>query len=135
MNSRQPMFTRCVMLNKRSLFIAFILLWFAAAAWAEVSAYYKTSWTGGAASALDGIDGSTLTNGDIAIVYGTIDSYNVTTAYVWDSSSTATESGITNIAPDVNGTTGRWIQHQPAYCFGTTEPTITDGVVWFDTTP
>jgi len=117
--------------NKRSLCLALLLLWFASAAWAEVTAYYRTAWTGNTVETVDGI--TTPGNGDFCIVNGTIDGiYKVCTVHRFNASSAANESGIENIDPD-DETPGKWELHQPAYCFGTIEPSITAGVVWFDT--
>lgn len=119
------------MRNKAFLAACFMVLLVVLPAWGDdTPGYHKTAWTGNTAESLDGI--TTPADGAIAIVTGAIDSYSVTTFYVFESSSTATEAGITNIAPD-DSTSGRWLQYQPAYCFGTTEPSITAGVVWFDT--
>jgi hypothetical protein len=68
----------------------------------------------------------------VAYLFGTLDGQSVFSAYVFDSSSSATESGYLNIAPD-DSTSGRWIQKIPVFFFGTVAPSVEDGVVWFDT--
>lgn len=94
------------------------------------------SWTGGLDNCLDSVDGAylqALPGESVAFVFGTIDAYEVWSVYKFNKTSTATESDIINIAPDNNGTIGRWIQKVPVFCFGTVEPSKSDGVAWFNT--
>lgn len=67
--------------------------------------YIKTALTGGASTALDGIDGDALLNGDFAHV--TIS--NILYFYVLDATSGASESSPTVISPDANAGTKRWL--------------------------
>lgn len=71
----------------------------------SVTVYKKTALTGGGASALDGINGSSLLDGDLAFV--TVG--NVFYAFILDDDSGATESSPDVIAPDTNPGTKRWI--------------------------
>lgn len=66
--------------------------------------YSKTALTGGAANALDYIDGDLLTDGDIAFVYVS----GVLYVYKLNASSSAAESSPTVITPDTNPGTKRW---------------------------
>ena len=72
--------------------------------------------TGGDAEALDSI--SDPKPNEIEFIFGTIDGVKSYSVYVFDSASTATEAGQTNIEPP--GGVGRWIQMQPFFVFGTT---------------
>lgn len=65
----------------------------------------KTGFTGGAATALDSIDGAGLTDGDFAIVSVS----GVHYLYKLDADSAATETSPSVIAPDSNAGTKRWI--------------------------
>jgi len=67
--------------------------------------YAKTALTGGAANALDGIDGAVLSDGDRALVYYGGNSYD----YILDADSGATESKRNIIQPDNNAGTKRWV--------------------------
>jgi len=69
------------------------------------TAYYKTSLTGGGASALDGIDGAKLNNDDFAFVLYDGEEY----VYKLNATSGASESVPDIIAPDVNAGDKRWI--------------------------
>jgi len=69
------------------------------------TAYEKTALTGGGASALDGIDGAGLLDGDFAFVFAS----NVLYVYVLDDDSAATEFSPNVIAPDTNPGNKRWI--------------------------
>ena len=68
--------------------------------------YVKSVLTGGAANALDGIDGSNLLNDDIAFVI-----YNQTNWYCFalDADSAAAESSPSVISPDNNAGDKRWL--------------------------
>ena len=68
--------------------------------------YEKTVLTGGTAAALDGIDGSTLVDGDFCFV---MTSANAFYTYVLDDDSAAAESVPTVIAPDTSPGDKRWI--------------------------
>lgn len=70
--------------------------------------YSKTALTGGAANALDYIDGSLLNDGDFAFV--TV--YGVLYVYRLSSSSGASESSPAIIAPDTNAGTKRWLMQK-----------------------
>ena len=67
--------------------------------------YHKTTLTGGGTDSLDGINGATLFNNDVALV---MDS-GITYEYILDSTSGQTESPPEIIAPDTNPGTKRWI--------------------------
>lgn len=104
----------------RKLILIFVLLVIAIPAWAvnpfdngRIGVFTHT--TGGDDSALDSI--SSPPNNKIAYVIGTIDGFGCWSFYVFDIDSTATESGQTNIEPGSG--TGRWIQKQPFFIFGT----------------
>ncbi len=79
---------------------------FSSAANADNVLRFKTARTGGGASALDGIDGSILVDGDITEV---TESTQVST-YVLDADSGETDDGDAVIAPDANAGTKRWIR-------------------------
>ena len=68
--------------------------------------YQRTSLTGGGASALDGIDGANLNDGDYAFV---MDSNNIFYVYILDASSGADEISPYVIEPDDNAGNKRWI--------------------------
>lgn len=72
------------------------------------TAYQKTALTGGTATSLDGIDGSSLSDGDFAFVMVG----GVLYTYILDASSGATESSPDVISPDTNAGTKRWILQQ-----------------------
>lgn len=93
--------------------------------------HYQTP-TGGTDIAVDGW--ATPQDGDVAYVFGTLDAQQIFMVYEFESSSSATESGYLNIAPD-DATSGRWLQKLPAFFFGTVAPSVTDGVIWYDTSP
>jgi hypothetical protein len=71
--------------------------------------YSKTTLTGGAATALDYIDGSLLVDGDFA--YVTV--AGVVYTYKLNASSGAAESSPNIISPDTNAGTKRWILQIP----------------------
>jgi len=71
----------------------------------SITFYKKTALTGGGASALDGIDGTGLLDGDVAFVMVG----NVLYTYQLDDDSGAAESSPNIIAPDVNAGNKRWI--------------------------
>jgi len=77
---------------------------------AAKTAYQKTALTGGSSTALDGINGSNLVDGDFAYVMVS----NVQYVYVLDADSGAAESSPDVISPDTNAGTKRWIL-QKAY--------------------
>ncbi len=81
-----------------------LLLAFAPLADAK-TAYHRTALTGGAASALDGIDGASLTDGDFAFVMAG----SVLYTYILNATSGAAESSPGVIAPDTNAGNKRWI--------------------------
>lgn len=74
----------------------------------DLLVYKKTALTGGGATALDGVDGAALVDGNLAFVtYGGV-IYN----YILDDDSGATESSPDVIAPDTNPGNKRWLlQH------------------------
>jgi len=75
---------------------------------ADLLVYKKTAITGGGATALDGVDGAALVDGNLAFVtYG-----GVFYAYILDDDSGATESSPDVIAPDTNPGNKRWILQQ-----------------------
>lgn len=65
----------------------------------------KTTLTGGGATALDSIDGASLTDGDIAFVCVS----GILYVYRLNASSGATDDGLNVIAPDTNAGNKRWI--------------------------
>jgi hypothetical protein len=67
--------------------------------------FWKDALTGGAAGALDEIDGNDLADGDVAVVITSIATY----FYRLDASSSATEDGYNYIAPDTNPGTKMWV--------------------------
>ena len=72
---------------------------------ADLLVYKKTALTGGGATALDGVDGAALVDGNLAFVtYGGV-IYN----YILDDDSGAAESSPDVIAPDTNPGNKRWI--------------------------
>jgi len=71
----------------------------------SVTVYKKTALTGGGASALDGINGTGLLDGDLAFVMLS----NVLYVYILDADSAAAESSPTVISPDANAGNKRWI--------------------------
>lgn len=75
---------------------------------ADLLVYKKTALTGGGATALDGVDGAALVDGNLAFVtYG-----NIIYHYILDDDSAAAESSPDVIAPDTNPGNKRWIlQH------------------------
>ena len=72
---------------------------------ADTTAYKCTALTGGAAGALDAIDGALLLDGDFAFVM--VGNLNYT--YLLDVDSGSAESSPTIISPDVNAGTKRWV--------------------------
>ena len=72
---------------------------------ADKTVYIKTALTGGAATALDGIDGDNLLDGDVALVLAA----NIFYVYILDDDSGAAEASPGIIAPDTNPGTKRWI--------------------------
>jgi len=74
----------------------------------STTAYKKTALTGGGASALDGIDGSGLLDGDFAFVTLSNNLY----FYILDDDSAAAESSPNIISPDANAGNKRWIRQQ-----------------------
>jgi len=69
--------------------------------------YKRAAKTGGAVSALDGIDGTGLLDGDYAFV---MDGSTIT-PYLLDADSGAADDGDNTIAPDLNAGTKRWLKH------------------------
>ncbi len=119
----------------KKIFLILLVLLFTVSAFAENPLASKkvrhyTHPTGGSDYCLD--SWPTPANGDVAYLFGTLDGEPIYSVYVFNSSSSASESGYLNIAPD-DATSGRWIQKLPVFFFGTVEPSETDGVVWFDT--
>lgn len=80
-------------------------------------------YTGGTAGCLDAIDGTKLSDGDIAIVTKDVGNYIVTSEHRLNASSEATASGIAVILPATNPGTKRWECVRFPYAFGTVEPT------------
>lgn len=75
---------------------------------ADLLIYKKTALTGGGATALDGVDGAALVDGNLAFVTYAGVIYN----YILDDDSGATESSPDVIAPDTNPGNKRWLlQH------------------------
>jgi len=72
---------------------------------ADTTAYKKTSLLGGGATALDGIDGAGLLDGDFAFVYASGIAYS----YILDDDAGGAESSPTKITPDTNPGNKRWI--------------------------
>ena len=71
-----------------------------------LNTYRRTALIGGASGALDEIDGATLNNDDIAIVFTTT---GYSYLYYLDSTSAAADDGLYVIAPDSNPDNKRWI--------------------------
>ncbi len=71
----------------------------------KVIYWSKTALTGGAAGALDSIDGTALQDGEVAHVWVS----NVLYIYLLDADSAAAESSPAIIAPDTNAGDKRWI--------------------------
>lgn len=74
---------------------------------ANKSVYIKTTLTGGATTALDSIDGSSLAHGDVAFVFHNAD--NAAYLYTVDISSASSEVSPRIISPDSNAGNKRWI--------------------------
>jgi len=74
----------------------------------------RYDFTGGAANALDSIDGANLLDLDEAHVYNSGNVYH----YVLEAASGATENSPYVIAPDANPGTKRWILYQAAGTYG-----------------
>ena len=68
--------------------------------------YYFTGLTGGAATALDSVDGNSLLDGDVAFVMVNSAIY----AFLLDADSGVPESSPATISPDTNAGTKRWIR-------------------------
>ncbi|HBH13826.1 MAG TPA: hypothetical protein DDX29_12070 [Clostridiales bacterium] len=93
---------------RRKKFIAlllFLTFFIPSVVYADVTVYVKTALTGGAAGALDSIDGAGLVDGDLAFVFAS----DVFYTYRLDDDSAASESSPSIIAPDANGGDKRWI--------------------------
>jgi hypothetical protein len=73
---------------------------------ALVTIYHRAALTGGGATALDGVDGASLIDGDRAFVMAG----NVFYAYLLDADSGAGESSPAIISPDTNAGAKRWIR-------------------------
>lgn len=71
----------------------------------SVTVYKKTALTGGAASALDSVDGAGLLKDDMAFV--TVSNYLYT--YILDDANSSAESSPSIISPDTNAGTKRWV--------------------------
>lgn len=99
---------------------------------------WASSLTGGASGALDEIDGSTISEGDVCIVI----IENEYSIYRLDADSGAAESSPDIISPDTNAGTKRWILTTPAYATWTdrgdpsswdfTEADLTTDATWRD---
>lgn len=72
---------------------------------AVYTAYYKTGLTGGGEDSLDEVDGGSLIDKDIAIVFAS----NIKYFYILDADSAAAESPPDVIAPNTNAGDKRWI--------------------------
>jgi len=72
-----------------------------------ITVYKRAAKTGGAVSALDGIDGTGLLDGDFAFVMDG----SAITPYLLDADSSGTDDGENIIAPDLNAGTKRWLKH------------------------
>jgi hypothetical protein len=90
----------------------------------DLLVYKKTALTGGGATALDGVDGAALVDGNLAFVtYG-----NIIYHYILDDDSAAAESSPDVIAPDTNPGNKRWILQRHVAALSTAK-----GVVELDT--
>ena len=100
-------------LKKLSLLL--LILLFSANAYAVIGAKGASCLTGGTTGCLDSFDGSTLNDGDIAIVQVS----DVFYFYILDSTSAATESSPKVISPDSSAGNKRWllkgIFHDPTH--------------------
>jgi hypothetical protein len=117
----------------KKIIIVLLILFFSISAFAENPLASKkvrhyTHPTGGQDDCLDSWPAPE--NGYVAYLFGNLDGQEIFSVYVFDSGSNATESGYLNIAPD-DLTAGRWKQKIPVFFFGETEPSETDGVIWF----
>jgi len=97
-----------------------------------VTRYKKIALTGGAAGALDSVDGANLLDADEAHVYVSGSVYH----YQLDASSGATENSPYVISPDANAGTKRWIlfQNSGTYVANTDVDTGTETVDTFPDT-
>lgn len=79
--------------------------------------YHRTLLTGGTSAALDGIDGSILSDGDACIVtaHGSTIIAGSTSVYFYSLNATsgATESIPNVIKPDINAGNKRWLVQMP----------------------
>ncbi len=76
----------------------------------SITRYRRTLLTGGTASAVDGIDGDLLNDGDICEFYSVSDTFDT---YRLDADSGAAENSPWIIAPDTNPGSKRWILVNP----------------------
>ena len=84
--------------------------------------FSKTVLTGGSSAALDGIDGSTLTDGDLAFVVAADYIY----VYVVDADLGEAESSPTYIVPDTNPGSKTWVL-KTIY---TNSLYVNDAIIW-----
>lgn len=97
---------------------------------AAITIYRRTGLTGGTATDLDGIEGSTLVEGDLAWIYFDTNSVEYKYNYRLNATSGASESSPDVIAPDPNAGSKRWILQS----IGNGEYG-TKGMILGDTTP
>ena len=90
---------------KKIIFVLFMVLALTAGSLEARVVYIRTALTGGGASALDGIDGASLADGDATIVF-----YNSQTYFYYlNATSGATASSPLVISPTANAGTKRWL--------------------------
>lgn len=117
---------------RRKKFVAlllFLMFFIPSVVYADVTVYVKTALTGGAAGALDSIDGAGLVDGDLAFVFTS----NVFYTYRLDDDSGAAESSPSVIAPDSNSGDKRWLlqnSYNVGYSSISGTPTEHQQAVW-----
>lgn len=89
----------------KQVVVFFCTLLIACSLFASSKTYTKSALTGGTSGALDSIDGSSLSDGDRAIVFTSTYYY----IYYLDSDNAGTESSPNIISPDSNAGTKRWV--------------------------
>ena len=89
----------------KSLLLLLLILLFSVNAHAIIGAKGASCLIGGTTGCLDAIDGSTLNDGDVAVVAVS----DVFYFYILDSASGATESSPNVISPDSSAGTKRWV--------------------------
>lgn len=106
----------------RVLIMVLALMLVASWSFAAITAYKKTARTGGGASAMDGVDGATLTDGSMAEVFDS--GVSVVWKYELDATCSESESDPDIIVPDTNPGTKCWrligkISKSPIIEYGT----------------